>query len=58
MMDLNQLKLTPKRKEICEKLRDKELLNKENFRRIAISCRWAELLLRDKEKQNKKQLNN
>lgn len=45
-------------KEICEKLRDKELLNKENFRRIAISCRWAELLLRDKEKQNKKQLNN
>lgn len=40
-------------KEFCEKLRDKELLNKENFRLIAISCRWAELLLRDKEKQDK-----
>ncbi|MBR1626841.1 MAG: hypothetical protein IJ681_06825 [Bacteroidales bacterium] len=44
-------------KEFCRELRDKELFkgkNDENFRLIAISCRWAELLLKDKEKQNKK----
>lgn len=40
-------------KEFCEQLRNGELLKKENFRLIAISCRWAELLLRDKEKQDK-----
>ncbi|MBQ9253966.1 MAG: hypothetical protein IJ180_04230 [Bacteroidales bacterium] len=41
-------------KDFCTELRDKVLINRENYRILAISSRWAELLLRDKENNKNK----